>query len=184
MGFEPLCVSVNLSSRQFRSESLVNTVSSALADSGLEPRYLELELTESLLADNTEHAISLMHALKELGIALSIDDFDTGYSSLSYLKRFPIDCLKIDRSFITDIASNAKDAAIVEAISALAHNLGIGLVAEGVENINQAKLLEGYGCTEMQGYFYSEPIDANHLVSILNQLGSSTLSTKVAKLIH
>lgn len=184
MGFEPLCVSVNLSSRQFRSESLVNTVSSALADSGLEPRYLELELTESLLVDNTEHAISLMHALKELGIALSIDDFGTGYSSLSYLKRFPIDCLKIDRSFITDIASNAKDAAIVEAISTLAHNLGIGLVAEGVENINQAKLLKGFGCTEMQGYFYSKPIDANHLASILNQLGSSTLSTKVAKLMH
>lgn len=180
MGLEPIRVSVNLSSRQFRSESLVNAVRSALADSGLDPCYLELELTESLLVDNTEHAISLMYALKELGIALSIDDFGTGYSSLSYLKRFPIDCLKIDRSFITEIASNTKDAAIVEAISTLAHNLGIGLVAEGVENINQAKLLKGYGCNEMQGYYYSRPVDANHLASVISQQNSLISPTKIA----
>lgn len=180
MGHAPICISVNLSSRQFRSESLVNTVRQALTETGLEPRYLELELTESLLVDNTEHAISLMQALKELGIALSIDDFGTGYSSLSYLKRFPIDCLKIDRSFVTDLASDTKDAAIIEAISSLARNLGIGLVAEGVEDVNQAQLLKGYGCTEMQGYFYGRPMDADHLVSIITQPNTSTIRTKVA----
>lgn len=180
MGLSPICVSVNLSSRQFRNESLINTVRSALAESRLEPRYLEMELTESLLVDNTEKAISLMHALKELGIALSIDDFGTGYSSLSYLKRFPIDCLKIDRSFITDLASNTKDAAIVEAISALAHSLGIGLVAEGVEDNNQAQLLQGYGCTELQGYFYSRPIDADRLAEVITRLSASAIKMKVA----
>lgn len=180
MGLSPICVSVNLSSRQFRSESLINTVRLALAETGLDPSYLEMELTESLLVDNTENAISLMHALKGLGIALSIDDFGTGYSSLSYLKRFPIDCLKIDRSFVTDLAKNTKDAAIVEAISALAHSLGIGLVAEGVEDANQARLLQGYGCTEMQGYFYSRPIDADHLVEMITRISASAITAKVA----
>lgn len=182
MGLPPLRISVNLSLRQFRSESLIHTVQSALAESKLDPCYFEMELTESLLAENTENAIQLMHALKKLGIMLSIDDFGTGYSSLSYLKRFPIDCLKIDRSFIMDIVTNPKDAAIVEAISALAKSLGIGLVAEGVENIDQARLLQKFDCTEMQGYFYSPPLIPDHIVSFNanDQLSASKARIKVA----
>ena len=179
MGLSPINISVNLSSRQFRSESLISTVCLALTESQLEPRYFEMELTESLLVDNTENAIALMHSLKNLGIALSIDDFGTGYSSLSYLKRFPIDCLKIDRSFVTDLANKTKDAAIIEAISTLAHNLGIGLVAEGVENINQVRLLQKYGCTELQGYFYSQPVNADQLPEVIACLGESKIAVRV-----
>lgn len=179
-GLSPVRVSVNISSKQFRNESLINTVRQALSESGLDPRYLELELTESLLVDNTENAISLMHALKDLGVALSIDDFGTGYSSLSYLKRFPIDCLKIDQSFVADLASNTKDAMIVEAVSALARSLGIGLVAEGVENIDQVQLLQELRCTEMQGYFYSRPLEPDHLGDIIAQLSQSETSIKTA----
>lgn len=179
-GLSPVRVSVNISSKQFRNESLINTVRQALSESGLDPRYLELELTESLLVDNTENAISIMHALKDLGVALSIDDFGTGYSSLSYLKRFPIDCLKIDQSFVADLASNTKDAMIVEAVSALARSLGIGLVAEGVENIDQVQLLQELRCTEMQGYFYSRPLEPDHLGDIIAQLSQSETSIKTA----
>lgn len=179
-GLSPINVSVNLSSRQFRSESLISSVCLALTESQLEPRYLEMELTESLLVDNTENAIALMHTLKNLGIALSIDDFGTGYSSLSYLKRFPINCLKIDRSFVTDLANNTKDAAIIEAISALAHNLGIGCVAEGVEDINQVQLLQKYGCTELQGYFYSQPVNADQLGEVITRLNESEIAMRVA----
>lgn len=179
-GLSPVRVSVNISSKQFRNESLINTVRQALSESGLDPRYLELELTESLLVDNTENAISIMDALKDLGVALSIDDFGTGYSSLSYLKRFPIDCLKIDQSFVADLASNTKDAMIVEAVSALARSLGIGLVAEGVENIDQVQLLQELRCTEMQGYFYSRPLEPDHLGDIIAQLSQSETSIKTA----
>ena len=168
----PLRMSVNISSRQFRSESLVDTVASALRSSGLAPQFLELELTESLLVDNTEGAISLMTRLKELGVAISIDDFGTGYSSLGYLKRFPIDLLKIDRAFIRDITSSAKDAAIVEAISALARSLGIGLVAEGVEEARQAEFLSARYCTEMQGYYFSRPVPAEELPAVVSRLQS------------
>lgn len=180
MGLSPISISVNLSARQFRSGSLVDTVRTALSESGLNPAYLEIELTESLLADNTENAISLMHELKALGVALSIDDFGTGYSSLSYLKRFPIDCLKIDRSFVKELAENTKDAAIIEAISTLANNLGIGLVGEGVEDYNQSRLLRKYGCTELQGYFYSRPSDADHVAEVISRISSTRIAVKEA----
>ncbi|SEM68129.1 EAL domain-containing protein [Nitrosomonas marina] len=121
-----------------------------------------------------------MHALKEFGITLFIDDFGTGYSSLSYLKRFPFDWLKIDRSFITEIACNTEDAAIVEAISTLTQNLGIGLVAEDVENINQATLLKEYGRNEMQGYYYSGPFGPNHPASVIILQYSLMSPTKIA----
>jgi EAL domain-containing protein (putative c-di-GMP-specific phosphodiesterase class I) len=166
-GLPRLRVSVNLSSRQFRSEGLAETVSAALRASGLAPELLELEMTESLLVENVEHAMGVMGRLKAIGTAISIDDFGTGYSSLGYLKRFPIDSLKIDRSFVRDIATSPKDAAIVNAISALARSLGIGLIAEGVEEPWQAEFLRLRHCTEMQGYLFSRPLPAESLAEAL-----------------
>jgi diguanylate cyclase (GGDEF)-like protein len=158
----PLSISVNISARQFRSDLLVATVAEALRESGLAPRFLEIELTESLLVDNAENALNVMSRLKALGVMVSIDD-GTGYSSLGYLKRFPIDLLKVDRTFIQDLAVNPKDAAIVEAISALAKSLGIGLVAEGVEDAHQAEFMRARYCTELQGFLFSRPLPAEEL---------------------
>jgi diguanylate cyclase (GGDEF)-like protein len=166
-GLPPLRVSVNLSSRQFRSEALFEAVSEALRASSLAPQLLELELTESLLVENVEHAMGVMGKLKAIGAAISIDDFGTGYSSLGYLKRFPIDSLKIDRSFVRDIATSPKDAAIVKAISALARSLGIGLIAEGVEEPWQVEFLRARHCTEMQGYLFSKPLAAEAVTAVL-----------------
>ena len=167
LGLPPLRVSVNLSSRQFRSEALFDAVSEALRASRLAPQLLELELTESLLVENVEHAMGVMGKLKAIGVAISIDDFGTGYSSLGYLKRFPIDSLKIDRSFVRDIATSPKDAAIVKAISALARSLGMGLIAEGVEEPWQVEFLRARHCTEMQGYLFSKPLSAEELPAAL-----------------
>jgi diguanylate cyclase (GGDEF)-like protein len=166
-GLQSLRVSVNLSSRQFRSEALFEAVSEALRSSNLAPQLLELELTESLLVENVDHAMGVMGKLKAIGAAISIDDFGTGYSSLGYLKRFPIDSLKIDRSFVRDIATSPKDAAIVKAISALARSLGIGLVAEGVEEPWQVEFLRARHCTEMQGYLFSRPLPEASLAEAL-----------------
>jgi diguanylate cyclase (GGDEF)-like protein len=166
-GLPPLRVSVNLSSRQFRSEALFDAVSEALRSSDLSPQYLELELTESLLVENVDHAMGVMGKLKAIGTAISIDDFGTGYSSLGYLKRFPIDSLKIDKSFVRDIATSPKDAAIVKAISALARSLGMGLIAEGVEEPWQVEFLRARHCTEMQGYLFSRPLPPESLVDAL-----------------
>ena len=166
-GLPALRVSVNLSSRQFRSEALFEAVSEALRASQLAPQLLELELTESLLIENVDHAMGVMGKLKAIGTAISIDDFGTGYSSLGYLKRFPIDSLKIDKSFVRDIATSPKDAAIVKTISALARALGIGLIAEGVEEAWQVGFLRAHHCTEMQGYLFSHPLPAESLAEAL-----------------
>jgi len=166
-GLPSLRVSVNLSSRQFRSEALFDAVSEALRASNLPPQLLELELTESLLIENVEHAMGVMGKLKAIGTAISIDDFGTGYSSLAYLKRFPIDSLKIDKAFVRDIATSPKDAAIVKTISALARSLGIGLIAEGVEEPWQVGFLRAQNCTEMQGYFFSRALPAEELAAAL-----------------
>lgn len=162
-GLPPLRVSVNISSLQFRSDVLVEQVRRGLAEADLDPRRLELELTESLLVENTESAVGLLSALKELGVYISIDDFGTGYSSLSYLKQFPVDALKIDRSFIRDLVTNHKDAAITSAITALAHSLSLGVVAEGVENREQLNFLRTKGCHEIQGYMVSKPLPINEV---------------------
>jgi diguanylate cyclase (GGDEF)-like protein len=168
-GLPALRVSVNLSSRQFRSETLFDSVTEALRASRLQPQLLELELTESLLVENVEHAMGVMGKLKAIGTAISIDDFGTGYSSLGCLKRFPIDSLKIDKSFVRDIATSPKDAAIVKAISALARSLGIGLIAEGVEEVWQAEYLRGQQCTEMQGFLFSHPLPHELVVDALSR---------------
>ena len=166
-GLPPMRVSVNLSSRQFRSEALFDAVSEALRAANLAPHLLELEITESLLVENVDHAMGVMGKLKAIGTAISIDDFGTGYSSLGYLKRFPIDSLKIDKSFVRDIATSPKDAAIVKAISALARSLGIGLIAEGVEEPWQVEFLRARHCTEMQGFLFSRPLPVDSLLEAL-----------------
>ncbi|HLB13654.1 MAG TPA: EAL domain-containing protein [Burkholderiales bacterium] len=176
-GLPAMRISVNISSRQFRNEALVETIRDALESSGLAPECLELELTESLLVESAENAVTIMQRLKALGVTLSIDDFGTGYSSLNYLKRFPIDCLKIDSSFVHDLHTSAKDAAIVEAISALAKSLGIGLVAEGVEEVRQADFLRARYCTELQGFLFSHPLAADEIVDAVRRLAPESEET-------
>ncbi|MBI5755350.1 MAG: EAL domain-containing protein [Nitrospirae bacterium] len=157
-GYSGLRVSVNLSGRQFAQQNLVEMLKDALTESGLDPGHLELELTESVLMKDEEGIIKKLCAMKETGVMLSIDDFGTGYSSLSYLKRFPIDEIKIDRSFVQDITNNPDGAAIVNAILAMAHTLKLRVVAEGVETMEQAMFLVEHRCEEMQGYYFSPPL--------------------------
>jgi diguanylate cyclase (GGDEF)-like protein len=162
-----LRVAVNLSARQFQEAGLVGHVTDALADTGLDPRCLHLEITESSAMQNAQTAIQTLRELKALGVGLSIDDFGTGYSSLSYLKRFPIDTLKIDQSFIRDIGTDPDDAAIASAIIALAHTLKLTVVAEGVETADQLEFLTRHGCDRTQGYFFSRPLGVERCSELL-----------------
>ena len=159
-GLPKLVMAVNLSAVQFRHGAIENTVAQALADSKLMPALLELELTESILLQDAEQVTAAVQRLKWLGVQLAIDDFGTGYSSLSYLKRFDIDKLKIDRSFVRDLATDADDAAIVRAIIQMARSLGLKVIAEGVETAELLQLLRGFGCDEAQGYHYARPMPA------------------------
>jgi diguanylate cyclase (GGDEF)-like protein len=162
-GIDNLVIAVNISGVQFQQSDLVETVAQALKLSGLAPRCLELEITESVVMHNAPDAIVMLEQLHRMGVGLSIDDFGTGYSSLSYLKRFPIDKLKIDQSFIHDIAIGSDDAAIVQAIIALAHGLRLKVVAEGVEREDQLEFLRGLGNDEYQGFLYSKPLPAREV---------------------
>ncbi len=177
-GLPPIRVSVNISSAQFRSEMLARNVAKILNDVGLNPRHLELELTESLLVENPDAAVRALEDLKKLGLFVSIDDFGTGYSSLNYLKQFPIDFLKIDRSFIRDLINNEKDAAITSAITALAHSLNLGLVAEGVEDLEQLEFLRSKGCQEIQGFLISKPVPIEELKARLIKDGHRLILTR------
>lgn len=169
-GLKPVRISVNLSGVQLKQHDLIEKVSQVLINTKLAPEFLELELTEGVLMDNAEMTINTLGKLKKMGVRLSIDDFGTGYSSLSYLKRFPIDTLKIDQSFIKDITTDADDNAIASTIIAMAHNLRLKVIAEGVENQEQATMLETKGCDEVQGYFFSKPLTENNLCKLLTQL--------------
>jgi diguanylate cyclase (GGDEF)-like protein len=166
-GHEDLTVAVNLSARQFQEPDLVAQVTEALEASGLEPRRLELEITESNAMQNAQQAIHTLRELKSLGVRLSIDDFGTGYSSLSLLKQFPIDTLKIDQSFIRDITTDPDDAAIATAVIALAHTLKLKVVAEGVETREQLDFLAARGCDRTQGYYLSPPVPAERVMALL-----------------
>ena len=166
-GLTPFRVAVNLSGRQLRNDNIALEVRNILEETGLDPCYLELELTESSVMKQAEQALKRLNALRELGITTAIDDFGTGYSSLSYLKLFPIDRLKIDRSFVRDIPHDANDVAIVKAIVTLGHSLNLSVVAEGVETQAQRELLTSIGCDEMQGYLYSAPRTASELLTML-----------------
>jgi diguanylate cyclase (GGDEF)-like protein/PAS domain S-box-containing protein len=162
-GLPPIVVSVNVSPRQFRGENLVQTVAEVLRDTGLEARYLELELTESMVMHDAPQLVAMLDGLKHLGVQIAVDDFGTGYSSLSYLKRFPVDRLKIDRSFVEHLVSDEDDATIVRTIIALGHNLGLKVVAEGVESEEQLRFLRTNLCDEAQGYLMSRPVSSRHL---------------------
>lgn len=166
-GLGSLRMSVNLSARQFAQQDLLESIAQALAETQLPPQCLEIELTESLVMADVDHAIGILRELKALGVQLSIDDFGTGYSSLSYLKRFPIDVLKIDRSFVNDITTDPDDAAIVASIISLAHSLRLTVIAEGVETEEQLAYLQQHGCDQIQGYFFSRPITADALEVML-----------------
>jgi diguanylate cyclase (GGDEF)-like protein/PAS domain S-box-containing protein len=166
-GREPIVVSVNVSARQFRQDNLVRTVAEVLNETGLEPRYLELELTESMVMHDAAQLVAMLGELKRLGVQISVDDFGTGYSSLSYLKRFPVDRLKVDRSFVEHLATDADDATIVRAIITLGHNLGLKVVAEGVELDEQVRFLRLNQCDEAQGFIFCRPIEADALAQML-----------------
>lgn len=167
-GLEPLRVSVNVSSVQFKQGDFIERIELALKDSGLSADYLEVELTESCLMDDATKNIELLHEIKKMGVAISIDDFGTGYSSLSYLKKFPIDTLKIDRSFITNVQDRrgGDNAAIVTAIMALSHSLRLDVVAEGVETAQELAYLHALGCKTIQGFLFSKPLSVDEFTKI------------------
>jgi len=177
-GLPPLCVSVNLSARQFTHENLLQDVARVLNETGLDAAFLELEITESMVMHDPEHAVELLSELKAMGISISIDDFGTGYSSLSYLKRFPIDSLKIDRSFIKDLPLDGDDAAITQAIIAMAHGLKLKVTAEGVETGEQLSFLSIQKCDEMQGFHFSKPLPEHEFVLLVQNSIAAETSAK------
>ncbi|NJD05714.1 MAG: EAL domain-containing protein, partial [Methylococcaceae bacterium] len=166
-GLPTVPVAGNLSVVQIRQIGFNETVRQALEKSGLEPRYLELELTESIIMDSTEASIKRLNEIKQTGIQLSIDDFGTGYSSLAYLKRLPIDKLKIDQSFTREIPQDPNNSAIASAIISLGHELGLKVIAEGVETEAQLRYLKAQQCDEIQGYLFSPPLGAAEMAELL-----------------
>lgn len=168
-GYPPMRVAVNLSARQFQQPDFYDQVAQVLRDTELDPRYLELELTESLLMADADAAVETLRALRDLGVGIAIDDFGTGYSSLSYLKTFPIDRIKIAQEFVLDIGRDPEDAAIVETIIAMAHGLGLDIVAEGVETAAQLEFLRARKCQVMQGYYFGHPMPAENFIEYLSE---------------
>ena len=160
-------IAVNLSARQFRQDNFDKIVQRALEASGLSAEYLELEITETSVMENAANTINMLNELNDMGLSLAIDDFGTGYSSLSYLKKFPIQKLKVDRSFIKDIDSNENDAAIAKSIIDLGHNMSLEVIAEGVERESQKEWLTAKGCDQVQGYFYSKPLSEEDLMKLV-----------------
>jgi len=167
MGIDGVSVAVNISPRQFSDSDVLGLIHHVIAETGVDPGRLDVEITEGTLMNDPEHVIAYLEQLKGQGIRLSIDDFGTGYSSLNYLKRFPVDTLKIDRSFVVDIADNAKDEAIALTIITLAHSMGMTVLAEGVEFAAQGDLLGRLGCDVIQGFLYSRPLPFEQIVAIL-----------------
>jgi diguanylate cyclase (GGDEF)-like protein len=170
-GLAPITVSVNVSARQFRQNSLVETVTHTLSETSLSPEHLEIELTESMVMHHAESAVAILQRLKALGVRLSLDDFGTGYSSLSYLSRLPIDTLKIDQSFVRHIGDldQRDDGILAQAIISLAHSLKLGVIAEGVETETQLTFLTAKRCDEVQGYYFSKPVPADELARMLSE---------------
>jgi EAL domain-containing protein (putative c-di-GMP-specific phosphodiesterase class I) len=160
-------VAVNVSARQFLRQDVVSWVLDTLSDTKLPPGLLELELTESVIAEDPDKVAASMRQLRAQGVRFSIDDFGTGYSSLSYLKRFPVDALKIDQSFVKNVGSGADDEAISLAVISLAHALRLKVIAEGVETAEQRDFLRLHDCDEIQGYFYSRPLGAREFTELL-----------------
>jgi EAL domain-containing protein (putative c-di-GMP-specific phosphodiesterase class I) len=170
-----LRMSVNISARHFQHEGLIEDVSNALEVSGLDPACLVLEITESVLVQDAESVISRMLDLKAVGVAFAVDDFGTGYSSLSYLKRFPIDILKVDKSFVDDVGDSAKAAALAKAIVQLGNSLNLDTVAEGIEKAQQFDGLRSLGCMYGQGYFFARPVPADGMDQLIPLMASGAL---------
>ena len=168
-GLPPLRVAVNLSAREFQQGNLIEAVAGVLEETGLAPEFLQLEITEGVSIQDVDFTIKVMGELKEMGVQIAIDDFGTGYSALSYLRRFPIDVVKIDRSFVCDLTIDSTDAEIATTIIVMAHNLGLEVIAEGVETEEQLAFLKQRRCDEMQGYLFSKPVPAEKLEEILVQ---------------
>lgn len=171
--FGAVPVSVNVSSHQFRAGDLVKDVIDALSGADIDARLLELEITESVLLQDVDNTLIALRELKDVGVSLSIDDFGTGYSSLSYLKRFPIDTLKIDRSFVKELHKGTDDAAICAAVLAMSRQLGLNVVAEGVETKEQLEFLRRHGCNHIQGFIYSQALPARQFLAMLGELAES-----------
>jgi EAL domain-containing protein (putative c-di-GMP-specific phosphodiesterase class I) len=166
-GFDSLGISVNLCARQFQEKDLVSSVVEILSQSRLDPKFLELEITESSIMTDADFAVKVLTELKALGIRVSVDDFGTGFSSLGYLKRLPVDILKIDQSFVRDVSTDPDAAALVMTIISLAHNLRLKVIAEGVETEEQLRFLRLLRCDEIQGYLFSKPLPAEEFRALL-----------------
>ena len=162
-------IAVNVSARQFKQDDFLQIVKDAIFKAGIRPDQLELELTESILIDDIEHTLEALNGLRKLGVRTAIDDFGTGYSSLNYLKQFPVDTLKIDRSFIQNLPDNSDDAQITRTIIAMAHNLGMGIIAEGVETREQLQFLISARCEEVQGFLFSKPLPQKQFIQLLQR---------------
>lgn len=180
-GLTPTKVAVNLSSLQFRRGGLLDMVRRVVQETGMDPAFLELELTESVIMENAEATIHVLNQLKDMGITLSVDDFGTGYSSMAYLRRFPLDVVKIDQSFVSDISFNASDTVIIRAMIALAQGLNLTCIAEGVETEEQLQVLQAYGCDQVQGFLMNRPIPGAEMEVFLreNQLHPMTFNSIV-----
>lgn len=172
-GLPPVCMSVNLSLRQLMDDGLLGDIKSALDESGMDPRLLELEITESMVMHNPTALITLLCKIKDMGVRLARDDFGTGYSSLAQIKRFPIDTIKVDRSFIRNLTENSEDKAMTEAIITMGKSLSLTVVAEGVETLAQKEFLQDHVCDEMQGFYFSKPVQAEEFAELLRKHKSS-----------
>jgi EAL domain-containing protein (putative c-di-GMP-specific phosphodiesterase class I) len=166
-GLAPLRLALNISGRQMIDTNLVAALAEAIVDTGTSPGLIELELTESVIMSDLPAARRMIAELKSLGVRISLDDFGTGYSTLAYLKHFAADALKIDRAFVRDLPHDRGDSAIVSAVVALGHAMGLAVVAEGVETAEQAALVRRLGCDEMQGYHFAAPLSADRVASVV-----------------
>lgn len=169
-GWKDLRISVNLSGHQFKQANLSAMVASILKETGLEPGFLDFELTENITMQHIDASLKTLKTLKRMGVQISIDNFGTGYSSLRYLKQFPIDRLKIDRSFVSDIANDPNNAAMIVAIIAMAHCMGLEVIAEGIETVEQLRFLKMHGCNDVQGYLLGYPVSAGEFTELLHGL--------------
>jgi EAL domain-containing protein (putative c-di-GMP-specific phosphodiesterase class I) len=166
-GLRPVSMAVNLSPRQFIDQDLLQNIDAALVASGMSPALLQLEVTESMMMRDVSRAIKVLDAIQSRGIRIAIDDFGTGYSSMSLMKQFPIDTIKIDRSFVRDLPDDTEDQAIAQAIISMGRALGMTIVAEGVETVEQETFLRAHGCDEMQGFLFSRPLPPDQLADLL-----------------
>ncbi len=183
-GLEPVPVAINVSARQLRNRSLLSDVRWVLTSMAVDPALLAIELTESTVMENADHVIDILHELKRLGVRISIDDFGTGYSSLSYLRRIPLDVLKIDRSFISDVDTDPDSSTLVNIIITLGHSLGHQVLAEGIESEDQRAYLSRQGCDLAQGFHLGRPIPATEFAAHLRARGDAAAAPAQGRARH